>query len=330
MKLSANDIILKVLGVLLLTAAGLKGYELLTIPTANADIWSNRNFLIFTVEFELALGIWLVSGVFRRIAWLAGIICFSLFCCVTLYKALAGFGSCGCFGKVHVNPWMTLLAIDIPAVVALLFVKPKNIRNVFASIASTIYRSLVKRNASATFKDMAGPRLTFVSSFTILLILTSSIVLAVNEPAVVTSSYEVLEPETWVGKNLPILEHIDIADKIKTGNWLLLLYHHDCPDCQKAIIEIEQMARELEGNEDFLRFALIAVPPYGKAGERPVSGNSPCVLGKLNKSKELFVMTPAIVLMTKSKVFKAWEEDMPGFEDILGSLAVENIQLLES
>jgi len=60
-------------------------------------------------------------------------------------------------------------------------------------------------------------------------------ILALNEPAVVTSSYEVLEPETWVGKKLPILQHIDIGEKLSRGNWLILLYHHDCPDCAKAI-----------------------------------------------------------------------------------------------
>ena len=226
MKLSANDIVLKVLGLLLLTAAGLKGHELLTEPVANADIWSNRYFLIFTVELEIALGIWLLSGVFRRIAWIAATICFSLFCCVTLYKALAGFGSCGCFGKVHVNPWVTLFAIDVPAVIALLFVKPKNICNVIANEVSIIYRILADKDVFTAFKKLARPRLAFVSSLTILLILTSSIVLAVNEPATVTTSYEVLDTKTWVGKELPILEHIDIADKIKTGNWLLLFYHH--------------------------------------------------------------------------------------------------------
>jgi hypothetical protein len=65
-------IVLRGLGLLLLTAAVLKGQELLTTPVGNMDIWSNRYFLIFQVEFELALGIWLVSGLFKRVAWLAG------------------------------------------------------------------------------------------------------------------------------------------------------------------------------------------------------------------------------------------------------------------
>ena len=71
MKLAA-DWTLRLVGVLLLVTAGVKGWRLLTEPLANSDIWSNRAFLILTVEFELGLGIWLVSGLFKKLAWAAG------------------------------------------------------------------------------------------------------------------------------------------------------------------------------------------------------------------------------------------------------------------
>ncbi len=65
-RLAAGDIVSKALGLLLFTVAMLKGYELLTVPVANKDLWSGRPFLIFQVESELALGMWLSSGVFQR------------------------------------------------------------------------------------------------------------------------------------------------------------------------------------------------------------------------------------------------------------------------
>ena len=126
MKTKASDIVLKALGLLLLTTAILKAHELLTVPMANNDIWSYRPFLVFQVEFELALGIWLLSGVLRRFAWMVTLACFCLFCSVTLYKGITGAASCGCFGTVHVNPWVTLLAIDVPATVALAAFRPAN------------------------------------------------------------------------------------------------------------------------------------------------------------------------------------------------------------
>ena len=123
MKTSSN-VILKVLGMLLLIAAVLKGLQLLTEPVANSDIWSYRPFLILTVELELALAIWLLSGLFKKAAWLGALVCFSFFSIITLYKAVTGAASCGCFGSVHVNPWITLFAIDLPGVIALAIFRP--------------------------------------------------------------------------------------------------------------------------------------------------------------------------------------------------------------
>jgi len=128
----------------------------------------------------------------------------------------------------------------------------------------------------------------------------------------------VLEPETWVGKELPILEHINIGEQLKKGTWVVLLYHYDCPDCVKAIPMYEQMARDLEGNEDFIRIALIAVPPYGRG---PVSENSPCTLGRLADVKEWFVTTPAVALLKDSQVKSAWEEKAPDLDTILQNMA---------
>jgi hypothetical protein len=145
----------------------------------------------------------------------------------------------------------------------------------------------------------------------------SAPILALNEPAVVTSSYEVLEPETWVGKKLPILEHIDIGEKLSKGNWLILLYHHDCPDCIKAIAKYEQIARDLDGNEDFLQIALIELPPYGRA---PIAAQTPCTLGRLADTKDWFVTTPAAALILDGKVGSSWEAEAPDFDAIVRNL----------
>ncbi|HUT29914.1 MAG TPA: hypothetical protein VMX13_08990 [Sedimentisphaerales bacterium] len=159
---------------------------------------------------------------------LAALACFSLFSFVTLYKGLTGAASCGCFGSVHVNPWITLLAIDIPAVIMLLILRP--------SLPVLRRQESIKpliREFLAPLPSL--PRFAATASIGLLTLAVTTPILALNKPAVVTSAYEVLEPESWVGKQLPILEHIDIADTLKTGNWLILLYHYDCPDCAEAI-----------------------------------------------------------------------------------------------
>jgi len=363
---STSSIVLQLLGTLLLAAAILKGGQLLTEPVADSDIWWSRPFLIFQVEFELALAIWLLSGLFRKAAWLAVLLCFSLFSFVTLYKGLTGAASCGCFGSVHVNPWITLLAIDLPAVILLLIFRPR-----FASplvLASCPHDSLPSPQGSlpcpqdslpspqgslpcpqdslpprqdswpfalrflsflrkqesikALIREFLAPipslpRLAATAGVGLLILAVTTPILALNEPAAVTSSYEVLEPETWAGKELPILECIDIAERLKTGNWLILLYHHDCPDCSEAIRKYEQMARDLAGNGDFLRIALIEMPPYGP----PLApADSACTIGRLANAKEWFVTTPAVALLTDGTVNQAWEAKAPNFDTVISKI----------
>ena len=112
--------ILRILGGVLWAAAALKGHELLTTPIPEEDIWSSRWFLILQTEAELVLGLWFLSGLFKTWARRAGWGCFGLFCLISFYKGITGAESCGCFGRVHVNPWLTLLAIDFPALIVLL------------------------------------------------------------------------------------------------------------------------------------------------------------------------------------------------------------------
>jgi len=320
----ASNIVVKILAIALLTAAVLKGWQLLTEPVANNDIWSYRPFLILTVEFELALAIWLLSGLFKKAAWLVTLLCFSVFSAITLYKGITGAETCGCFGSVHVNPWITLFAIDLPAVITLSIFRPGLSFLPVLSFLLTLLSFPCKRESIKTIglnlltPLPSAPRFAMTAFLTIAILGISAPILAFNEPAMVTSSYEVLEPETWVGRKLPILEHIDIAESLRKGTWLVLFYHYDCPDCGTAIPKYENMARDLAGNEDFMQIALIAVPPYGQP---PVSEDCPCVLGRLAETKEWFVTTPAVALLTDGRVTSAWEEKTPDFETILQNIA---------
>ena len=249
--------------------------------------------------------------------------CFSAFSAVTLYKALTGADSCGCFGSVHVNPWITLFAIDLPAVITLSIFRPEFSLPPALSFPLTLSFLRKQESIKNLIKEFLSPlpsasRFAMTAFLAIAILGTSAPILALNEPPQITTHYEVLEPKTWVGTELPILEHIDIAESLKKGTWLVLLYHYDCPECAWAIPMYEQMARGLAGNEDFLQIALIAVPPYGRG---PVSENCPYTLGHLAGTKEWFVTTPAVALLTDGKVKSAWEEKAPDLDTILQKLA---------
>jgi thiol-disulfide isomerase/thioredoxin len=321
-RFSVNDVVLKVLGLLLLTAAVLKGHELLTVPVANKNFGSWRPFLIFQVESELALGIWLLSGVFKRLAWVAALLCFSLFCGVTLYKGLSGAASCGCFGRVHINPWITLMAVDFPAVVAMSLFRPAGL---FGPALTLVRR---QESIRGMVRDLLKPsaisfRVVATAGFTLVVLSTTMPVLALNKPASVTSTYEVLEPETWVGKELPILEYIDIGEQLRQGTWLLLFFHHDCPDCQVVIPRYEQIAQDWGSTQGFLQIALIEVPPYGSG---PIKPNSPCSLGRLSNVKEWFVATPTTALVRAARVSAVWVQGTTDTQAIFARLATSYVR----
>jgi hypothetical protein len=322
---SATAIVLKVLGLLLLTAAVLKGHELLTVPVGNRDFWSWRPFLICQVEFELALGLWLVSGVCQPLAWLAGVACFGLFCGVTLHQVLKGDASCGCFGVVRVPPWVTLLAVDVPALVMLARFPPPGALDTLVSCLRRLASALTGgqgsvRPAVVPFAPPLWPRRRLVAMMALVLTVLgiTTPILALREPPKVTAAYEVLEPETWIGRELPILKYIDIADQLENGTWIIIFYHYDCPGCARVIPAYEQIAQDLAGREGLPRIALIAVPPWGRG---PVRENSPCTLGRLARIKHWFITTPAFALLSNGLVTFAWEKEAPDLETLLQNAA---------
>ena len=146
-----NKIVMTLAGLLLIVAAGLKFYEMIetcvpswdtkvqaVIATAQQageelpqwkstalGIWESYEFNLVQIPLEFALGVWLVSGLFRKAAWIAGTLAFFGFIFVTIGKWVTGADSCGCFGQIHVDPRITLFAMDIPIFLLLAIFRPK-------------------------------------------------------------------------------------------------------------------------------------------------------------------------------------------------------------
>jgi uncharacterized membrane protein YphA (DoxX/SURF4 family) len=119
---------------ILLVAAGMKAHQLATIPVLGEGLFHARWFNILVVQFELFFGIWLIFGLLPKLTWLATVACFSVFTLVTLYKALSGEESCGCFGTVTVNPWVTLV-FDLTVLGMLLWLRPSALSTCWQDMA---------------------------------------------------------------------------------------------------------------------------------------------------------------------------------------------------
>ncbi len=70
------------------------------------------------IETEALLGLWLMTGLYVRAARWIALSFFGVLASVSLYLAFLGESSCGCFGRVQVNPWFSF-AIDVSAILAL-------------------------------------------------------------------------------------------------------------------------------------------------------------------------------------------------------------------
>lgn len=264
-----------ILGGILLVAAALKGYQLATEPTAEISLMTSRWFLIGSVEFEVLLGLCLISGIFVRASWLISLGCFALFGCVSLYKALSGEVSCGCFGSVQVNPWYTLL-LDVAAVVALLRWRP-------ALSAST--EPTGERRPVSHYAIVLGVWLVVGLSAGWQMARFEAVTVSDEGDFLGYGEIVLLEPEKWVGKRFPLIPHIDIGDRLAEGGWVVLLYHHDCPQCREVLPEYEHMAQGDSGEG----VALIEVPPFGTYGS---VSHGLAQRGRLQETKDWFVQTP--------------------------------------
>jgi len=205
-RIAGYDVVRIVLGLVLLSAALLKGHQLATEPVAETGLLTSRWFLIGVVEFELVFGLWLWLGLYPRRTWQLALLCFSTFGCVTLYKALSGEATCGCFGRVPVNPWYTLV-LDLAAVTALLRWRP-------ARGAET--SPLPPVGEGPGVRARAGTRLGWILGISLAAGIPAALSMASYQAATLDeagdifgdSQFVVLEPETWVGKRFPLLKHM--------------------------------------------------------------------------------------------------------------------------
>lgn len=276
----------------LVGAAGLlKAAELVFQPVLERAPDSHF-YLLAQSAVEVLLGLLVLSGyLWRTLQWHIALL-FAGFACFSLYLAVNGASSCGCFGPVHFNPWWTF-GLDAAVSIGLLV---------------SAFLSRLPERESIDSGESRYPRLlrsfpafmpAAMSAFVIVVAMVFHYAdgrIAVGSG--ISSTREglvVLEPEKWVNQKLPIADFID--ENLSSGEWIAVLHRHDCPVCQEAIRRYDELA---SGGH---RIALIEVPPYGHS----TSVESVCRRCRLVNDREWFVQTPmeirlqdGIVLAVKS------------------------------
>lgn len=203
---------------------------------------------LLEILFEVVLASALVSGFARWwVIRFTGLV-FCGFLTYTIYRALSGHHSCGCFGSVRVNPWITSL-LDL-------------------SIVFLIAGRVRTQHAQRSGLENAG---AFAVVLTAAVLITAAFIyyfrpahLAPDGKLTGGRGPIICNPPSWYGEKLPLMRFIHRLTPIRTGRWLLVLYYHQCPDCQAEIRLIEKhLLRRVHRHRRLPHVALLQIPPFG-------------------------------------------------------------------
>jgi hypothetical protein len=112
-----------------------------------------------------------------------------------------------------------------------------------------------------------------------------------------------IEPERWIGTELPILNQVDIHNKISKGKWIVIFYRN-CSRCLIAIDPYIASARQLAGIPNVPHMAFIEVPSSASQTTPVTSIQKGLVTGKLDYKMASTMRIPALIELDNAKVTK--------------------------
>jgi hypothetical protein len=208
-----NRLIGCLVGLLLLLAAALKGFQLFTAPTAETGLLTSRWFLVGVVEYEFALSVLLLLGLFPGFTWSASLATFCLFLVVAGAKLVAGEPSCGCFGGLEVPP-AVILCVDLVVVGLLLWARPARVSAGSSVGERRRWRSLRVKVACSLLLVVGLPAGYGMATF-------QAASLTHEGLLTLDSNIVVLEPEKWVGMSFPLAKYLKGGGAVDAGAALM-------------------------------------------------------------------------------------------------------------
>ena len=265
-------------------AAVMKAVQLATVPVLGEGLFNARWFTFCLVEFELGFGFWLLTGSFSRLTRVAVIVLFSLFCLVSLYKALHGEASCGCFGAAKVPPLWTAL-LDASLVAFALYFPPK------------VDRGLLPKRLKLAVVLWAAASLPVIAAA--MSTRTSDTGILGREHIDSNGNRTIeLEPVKWAVGTIPILPYIEPPEArqlLREGTWTVLFFQRDCLDCQS---KIRDLAEQKSAEQNASNVVCLEIPPYGET-EAPIPAE--LFYARLSDRYNWYIETPALFLSVRFK-----------------------------
>jgi hypothetical protein len=295
-----------VVAMILLIAAGLKAYQLATVPlppviqgsffTPLLGMFNNRYLLMITVVGEILFGLILIVNIQRQWMWLLSIFAFSIFALVSFMKGLNNEGSCGCFGNITVNPWITMIF------------------DMFIIVLLGIFREQL--TFGFKFSNHEKHRLIavlFIWFILIIPILGAMLSFKEQVHAVLGTEFTgadgnitiMLEPEKWIGKEFPLWDYVDekAKYKIKHGDWIIVIGRKNCDECRKLIEKIE--------TKDTIMVALLELDDGTVDTDKRELYPHVALQGRLRTENNWVILTPNLILCRDGICITVGEKSIP-------------------
>lgn len=270
-------------GLVLLTAAGLKAYESVWLDPPPATFLTHA-----LVAWEVLLGLWLVSGLTRRLSHMTAIGCFVIFIIANFAMGNAGYESCGCYGAVQVHPWISAM-LNLGMILVL---------GLTAPLGNHRWLTPGSRGGVTGLAIVAGVILIPT------LMLMSQDRREGYDPNNPAQAKVYVEPAGWLGQELPILAAIDQSDRLQHGRWEILFYRHSCPACRRHLSEM------LDGDPPprHTRRMLVEIPPFDSSSPRDRVRQASWRYARLDETRTWFFRTPTTVRMEDGVVVQVNDE----------------------
>ena len=204
-------------------------------------------FLFFEIALESAVAVLLLVNFHPKHLWLLTTALFAVFFIFALTSLLTGQDSCHCFGNFKVRPICTVFLDAI--ILAFLFCcrKIRLIRNEF-SIKKALLIGLL------WIAVMLPVLFIFASVEKENLSQLGTVYTGIDGHKTIQ-----LKPDVWLEGECPLLEWAlpeECLDQLTTGDWTVVVYRADCPDCQEVLANLKERG--------VANVVCVEIPPYGE------------------------------------------------------------------
>ncbi len=235
-----------------------------------------------------------MSGLVKSLARKFSIIVFTLFILYLFFLLLNGGANCGCYGKVGVAIWKSLL-VDVFFLIALLRSRPIESRQ-FPLRTSIFYQScgVVISCGVAAWMGLFGDNLNPQSHVS------------------TTRPTKLLVTATWTGQHIQTIPFLNCDKSLHNGKRVLVIIRADCSSCAEVHLEFLALKNRKDDYHYIHDVSFLELPSFSPDSSSPLVHSAVQAQCTLTDQFAWVANTPIIVEFVDGVVVRAFDRAKPG------------------